>query len=54
MRRDGWIDEVASEEGEDRRRVYGVTPVGRRLLREEVERLDRLLRNVRPALADGG
>lgn len=54
MRRDGWIEEVEAEDDEGRRRVYGVTPLGRRLLTDEVERLDRLLRNVRPALADRG
>jgi DNA-binding PadR family transcriptional regulator len=56
MRRDGWIRELAAagDEGEERRRTYGITDIGRTLLRGEVDRLERLLRDVRPALADRG
>jgi DNA-binding PadR family transcriptional regulator len=53
MLRDGWIREVAGAgETEERRRVYEITSRGRSILRSEVERLDQLLRQVRPALAD--
>ncbi len=54
MRRDRWIREVAGEDGDDRRRTYGITPMGEAILRNEVERLEQLLRDVRPALADHG
>ena len=54
MRRDGWIREVETGEGDERRRTYGVTAKGESILRGEVERLERLLRDVRPALADHG
>lgn len=56
MRRDGWIREIdaAGDEGEERRRTYGITELGQALLRGEVDRLERLLRDVRPALADHG
>jgi len=50
MKADGWIDEVWSPD-EARRRTYRITAAGRSVLREEVDRLDRLLREVRPALA---
>jgi DNA-binding PadR family transcriptional regulator len=53
MRRDGWIREVDAAGADERRRTYAVTARGRALLRGEVERLDTLLRQVRPALADG-
>ncbi len=52
MRDDGWIDEVRSG-GDERRRTYRITASGRAMLRSEVERLDRLLVQVRPALAGG-
>jgi PadR family transcriptional regulator, regulatory protein PadR len=52
MREDGWIDEVAGEDG-DRRRTYRITGPGRRLLHAEVARLERLLVQVRPALGGG-
>lgn len=52
MRRDGWIAEV--DDGADRRRTYRVTPGGRAVLSAEVQRLERLLGQVRPALAEGG
>ena len=54
MERDGWIREVASSPDEDaRRRMYTITASGRAVLRQEVERLDHLLRQVRPSLAGG-
>jgi DNA-binding PadR family transcriptional regulator len=52
MRGDGWIDEVRSAD-EERRRTYRITASGRAVLRWEVERLERLLVQVRPALAGG-
>lgn len=51
MRRDGWIDEMEEAEGEGRRRTYALTPSGLAVVRAEVERLDKLLREIRPALA---
>lgn len=54
MRRDGWIREIPERDGAERRRVYAITVRGRRILAVEVERLERLLREVRPALADRG
>lgn len=51
MRRDGWIDEAEDPEGESRRRTYALTRTGLAILRAEAERLDNLLRDVRPALA---
>ena len=53
MRRDGWIAETG-EDGPGRRRTYEVTEAGRAVLAAEVARLERLLGQVRPALADGG
>jgi len=50
MQGDGWIEERSSR-GENRRRTYRITALGRSILRSEVERLDRLLIRVRPALA---
>ena len=50
MRRDGWLEEVAGD-GDDRRRTFAVTSLGRAVLAGEVERLERLLRQARPALA---
>lgn len=55
MRRDGWIREVTRAADLDaRRRTYAITASGRSVLRREVERLDQLLRQVRPALAGSG
>lgn len=51
MRRDGWIDEMEEAEGEGRRRTYALTRSGLAVVRAEVERLDKLLREIRPALA---
>lgn len=53
MRRDGWIEDVAVADADDRRRTYGITRRGRSILQREVERLERLLSDVRPALAGG-
>ena len=52
MSADGWIDEVAAR-GEERRRTYRITAVGRSLLRSEVKRLESLLGQLRPSLAGG-
>jgi len=55
MRKDEWIRETEGEKGGDaRRRTYAITRKGEAVLRAEVERLERLLRQVRPALAGGG
>jgi DNA-binding PadR family transcriptional regulator len=53
MKEDGWIDEMRSPE-DDRRRTYRITATGRAVLRDEVHRLERLLKEVRPALAGRG
>jgi PadR family transcriptional regulator, regulatory protein PadR len=50
MRRDGWIEETEEADGEGRRRIHALTAAGLAVLRAEVERLDSLLREVRPAL----
>ena len=55
MRRDGWIEEIdagGAEEG--RRRTYSITSRGLSILKTEVDRLEHLLGQVRPALADAG
>ncbi|MGH7575950.1 MAG: PadR family transcriptional regulator [Longimicrobiales bacterium] len=54
MQRDGWIEDVEGGDAGDRRRTYSITRRGRLILRREVERLEQLLRDVRPALAEGG
>ena len=46
-----WIDEVESRDAEGRRRTYRITATGRTSLRAEVQRLECLLRGLRPALA---
>jgi DNA-binding PadR family transcriptional regulator len=51
MRRDEWIQEAHETDGESRRRTYALTRTGLAVLRAEVARLDRLLRDVRPAIA---
>ena len=51
MSADGWIDEVESRTPDDRRRTYRITGKGRAILRDEVQRLDNLLRGLRPSLA---
>jgi len=55
MSRGGWIgraEDAAEDAG--RRRTYSVTATGRALLHAEVARMERLLRQARPALASGG
>lgn len=52
MRELGWIEEADGED--DRRRVHRITELGRALAAAEVRRLERLLSQARPALADGG
>lgn len=54
MRQEGWIAEVDADGGDARRRTYGITADGRRLLAAEIGRLEQLLGQARPALADGG
>ena len=51
MSADGWIDEVESPAGDDRRRTYRITAKGRAILRNEVQRLENLLRGLNPTLA---
>lgn len=51
MRTDGWISEVDASTGDDRRRTYRITTKGRTVMRDEVQRLDKLLRGLRPSLA---
>lgn len=51
MNADGWIDEVEARRGDDRRRTYRITAKGRAILRTEVQRLESLLRGLRPSLA---
>ncbi|HWA59075.1 MAG TPA: helix-turn-helix transcriptional regulator [Gemmatimonadales bacterium] len=46
----GWIDEVEGR-AEDRRRTYRITATGRTILRHEAQRLESLLRGLRPSLA---
>lgn len=50
MSGDGWIDEVAAPSDDDRRRTYRITPKGRTILRSEAQRLESLLRGLRPSL----
>jgi DNA-binding PadR family transcriptional regulator len=50
MHRDGWVRETDGEDADGRRRLYGLTPAGERVLRAEVARLEALLRTVRPVL----
>jgi DNA-binding PadR family transcriptional regulator len=53
MRRDGWVGEAEEAADDGPRKVFALTPVGESVLRAEVTRLERLLRHVRPGLADG-
>ncbi|UCC26190.1 MAG: helix-turn-helix transcriptional regulator [Gemmatimonadales bacterium] len=52
MREQGWIREA--DDSDERRRTHAITPLGREVVRAEVERLERLLREARPALSRGG
>jgi DNA-binding PadR family transcriptional regulator len=54
MRRDGWIRELDETGDDDRRRTYAITKRGGAMLRSEVDRLEQLLSDVRPVLADRG
>lgn len=51
MRELAWIEEA--DDGEARRRTHRITRVGRTILRAELERLERLLVQARPAVARG-
>jgi DNA-binding PadR family transcriptional regulator len=51
MSADEWIEEVESRADDDRRRTYRITAKGRAILRSEVQRLEILLRGLRPSLA---
>ena len=51
MRRDGWVRETEEAEEEGRRRTFTLTREGEAVLRAEVARLERLLRNIRPVIA---
>ena len=51
MSADGWIDEVAARSDDDRRRTYRITARGRTILRNEVRRLESLLRGLHPSVA---
>lgn len=46
MEADGWIRELP-DEGDDRRRVWRITPEGRQTLEEELRRLDAIVRFAR-------
>ncbi len=52
MRALGWIAEAA--DADERRRTHRITAAGRAILRAELERLERLLAQTRPAVAGGG
>jgi DNA-binding PadR family transcriptional regulator len=44
----GWVEEVRSPAGEDpRRRYYGLTSVGRRVVKSEARRLEALVKHAR-------
>lgn len=53
MRTEGWIEESPDTDGDPRRRTHRITEAGRRVLGAELARLERLLGQARPALADG-
>ena len=53
MRRDGWVEEVAGDGGDGRRRTFSLTPSGRAVLSAEVRRLEALLAHVRPGAVTG-
>ena len=50
MKGEGWIEEAGHDES-GRRRTYAITDAGRRVLRQEVQRLETLLASARPAMA---
>jgi DNA-binding PadR family transcriptional regulator len=44
----GWVDEVRTPSGQDaRRRYYGLTAVGRRVVKSEARRLEALVKHAR-------
>lgn len=45
MMKKGWIKEIMSNEGAERRRLYQLTDTGREALRAEINRLRRMLEN---------
>ena len=45
MMKKGWIKEIMSTEGTERRRLYQLTDTGREALRAEINRLRRMLEN---------
>ena len=45
MMKKGWIKEIMSTEGAERRRLYQLTDTGRKALRAEINRLRRMLEN---------
>ena len=51
MSADGWIEEMETAPGDDRRRTYRITAKGGAILRSEVQRLESLLRGLLPSLA---
>src|SRR5215207_7685649 len=51
MSADGWIDENVQDARTERRRTYRITTTGKSILRNEVQRLENLLRDLRPSLA---
>lgn len=51
MRDLAWIEEAGNAGG--RRRTHRITRTGRAILRAELERLERLLAQARPAVAEG-
>ena len=53
MSASGWIDETDARSDDDRRRTYRITTKGKTILREEVQRLQSLLHDLRPSLAGG-
>lgn len=54
MRELGWIEEAIGDgPGESRRRVHRITDRGHAIVTAELQRLERLLAQARPALADG-
>ena len=52
MLKSGWLEEVATD-GDARRRTFALTSKGRSVLQAEIRRLEELLSQARPRLADG-
>ena len=54
MRDAGWIEETAPPaEGDERRRTYALSRLGRDVVRAELERLKQLVAYALPSLAEG-